>query len=114
MLRALAKGAAVLDQTAVERREIVFEEQHFPAHDQPARYRQIVAGDGDAQRNGAHGAHVRRHVIADLAVAARGTLSQHAVEVGQHDRQPVELRLDHVIERGVFRQQAPDALAPSL
>ena len=45
------------------------------------------------------GADVVRHVLAGLAVAARGGLHQHAVLVAQVDREAVELELGRVVDR---------------
>ena len=48
-----------------------------------------------AQRDRADRAQVLGHVLADLAVAARGAAHEHAVLVHERDRQPVDLRLGH-------------------
>ena len=53
------------------------------------------------------GAHVLRHVLAGLAVAARGGLHQHAVLVAQVDRQAVELELGVVVHRRRVFRPAP-------
>jgi hypothetical protein len=52
------------------------------------------------QRDLADGADVLRHVLAGLAVAARGGLHQHALLVAQVDGQAVELQLGGVGDRG--------------
>ena len=49
----------------------------------------------DAQRYGADRAQVLGHVLAHLAVAARGPAHEHAVLVDQRDRQAVDLGLGH-------------------
>ena len=48
-----------------------------------------------AQRDRADRAQVLGHVLADLAVAARGAAHEHAVLVHERDREPVDLRLGH-------------------
>ena len=51
---------------------------------------------GQAVRDGVHGADVRRHVLALVAVAPRRRLDEFAVLVTQAAREPVDLRLgDH-------------------
>ncbi len=59
-----------------------------------------------AQRDRLDGADVLRHVFADLAVAARGRLHQHAVLVAQVDREAVELELGGVFDRRIVRAEA--------
>ena len=54
---------------------------------------------GQAQRNRAHGAQVRRDVFARRTVAARRALHEGAVAVGKADGQAVELRLDGILDR---------------
>ena len=49
----------------------------------------------DAQRDRPDRAQVLGHVLADLAVAARGAAHEHAVLVDERDRQAVDLRLGH-------------------
>jgi len=69
------------------------------------------------QRDLADRAHVLRHVLAGLAVAARGRLHEHAVLVAQVDGQPVELQLRAVLHRrriGVQPQLAPHARVEGL
>ena len=53
----------------------------------------------DPQRDRPDRAQVGGHVLADGAVAAGGAAHEHAVAVEQRDRQPVDLRLDHQLER---------------
>ena len=52
---------------------------------------------GNRQRNAAHGAHVRRHVFAGRAVAARQAQRQLAVGEAQRQRHAVELQLADVV-----------------
>ena len=56
------------------------------------------------------------HVLADLAVAARGAAHEHAVLVDERDRQPVDLRLGHEADLAhldaLARQVALAALDP--
>ena len=54
----------------------------------------------DAQRDRPDRAQVLGHVLADPAVAAGGAADEHAVLVGERDRQAVDLRLGRVAELG--------------
>jgi len=63
-------------------------------------------GSGKLEWNLLDGADVLRHVFADLAVAARGRLHQHAVLVAQAHGQAVELELGHVFDRRIGLAQA--------
>ena len=51
------------------------------------------------------------HVLADLAVAARGASLEHAVAVDQRDRQTVDLRLDHILEVRILDSLAREVVA---
>ena len=57
----------------------------------------------DAQRQGAHGAQVLGHVLADETVAARRTADKDAVFILQRHGQPVDLRL-HGVGMGAVDQ----------
>jgi hypothetical protein len=74
--------------------EVVAAHVDLAAH---LQHRRRVAAQ--AQRDLADGADVLRHVLAGLAVAARGGLHQHAVLVAQVDGQAVELELGGVFDR---------------
>ena len=55
--------------------------------------------EGDGERHGADGQHLRQNLFADDAVAARGCAHQLPVFVGQVDGQPIELVFDDVFHR---------------
>ncbi len=71
----------------------------------------------DPQRDRLHRAQVLRHLLADAPVAARGAAGQHAVLVGERDREAVHLRLGHVADLLALDveplEAALDALGPS-
>ena len=73
----------------VERLKIIAAQVDLAAHLEHRRRRVSRQAQGD----GADGAHVLRHVLAGLAVAAGGSLHQHAVLVAQVDGESVELEL---------------------
>ena len=66
------------------------------------------------QGNGRDRAEVDGHVLADLAVAARGTACEDAGLVGEVDRETVDLRLEHVRDRGVLAEALANVLGPLL
>ncbi len=69
----------------------------------------------DLQRQRAHGADVRRHVVAACAVAARGAAHERAVLVEERDRDAVDLQLRFVFDDIIGRflaEAAADALIP--
>src|SRR5437764_1470842 len=74
-------------ELSVVSREIGFGDVDLSAHFQPWKFRR------DFQRQRAHGADVRRDVVAAHAVAARGAARQLAVFVEQIDRYAVDLQL---------------------
>ena len=65
----------------------------------------------DPQRDRADRAQVVGDVLADLAVAARGAAHEHAVAVEQRDREPVDLRLGHELERRLLDPLAREVVA---
>jgi len=73
----------------VEGLEIPAQHDDFAAHFQHLR----PAAATQLQRDRADRAHVGGHVLAGLAVAARGALHEHAMLVAQADRQAIELGL---------------------
>ena len=66
------------------------------------------------ERHGADRAEVDRHVLPLDAVAARRSAREDAVLVGEIDREPVDLRLEHVRDRLIRVEPAPDVLGPLL
>src|SRR3989454_746811 len=77
----------------VEGVEVAAVHQDLAAHLELAR----VRGLRQAQRNRAQRTQVRGDVLARSAVAARGSLGEQAVAVGQADRQAVKLRLRGIL-----------------
>ena len=71
---------------------------HLAAHLDDRR-RLLAAVQAQAQRDRLDGAQVRRHVLANLAVAARRPANEHPSLVHEGDRKPVDLRLDHPFDR---------------
>ena len=65
----------------------------------------------DAQRDRADRAQVAGHVLADPPVAAGRAAGQHAVLVGQGDRQAVDLRLGRVAELGAVDVEPLEVVA---
>ncbi|OIQ78087.1 hypothetical protein GALL_402120 [mine drainage metagenome] len=106
--RVQQRRAAELALARVVVLEVGAQHDHLAAHlEQPRRRTE------QAQRHVADGAHVRGHVLAGLAVAARGAAHQHAVLVAQADGQAVELQLGLVAHFGVAVLQ-PQARAHAL
>ena len=66
------------------------------------------------QRHRADRAQVHGHVLALDAVAARGAADEDAVLVGEVDREPVDLRLEHVRDGLVGAEALPDVVRPLL
>jgi hypothetical protein len=88
--------AALLALALVERIKVGAAHVDLAAHFQ---HRGHALGQG--QRNLPDGADVVRHVLAHLAIAARGGLHQAAVFVAQAHGQAVKLGLGHVFDGGV-------------
>ena len=101
---------APLGPALVERGEIGQRHVHLAA-DLDQR-RRIVALQ--AHRDRADRADVVGHVLADLAVAARGAPLEHAVAVDERHRQTVDLRLGHVLEVRVLDPLARQVVAHPL
>jgi hypothetical protein len=99
---------ALGDQLAlplVERVEVVAADVDLAAHLEHLGRCGLLA-QAQAQGHLLEGADVLRHVLAGLAVAARGRLHQHPVLVAQVDRQAVELQLGCVLTGGSPSGQA--------
>src|SRR5690606_16154266 len=65
---------------------------------------------GEAQRYRAHRPHVRRHVLAHAAIAARGRAYEDALFVVQREREPVDLELDRERYALPLRENGVEAL----
>ena len=96
----------------VEAREGGQRQVHLAAHLDDGRRR----GAAEPQRDRVDRPQVGGHVLADRAVAARRADREHAVAIGQRDREAVDLGLDDVAERHVVEpaafEQAPIARVP--
>ncbi len=96
-------GGAHLQVDAIE---VGQAQEHLAAHLQPVGGR-IAA---QARRDGPDGAHVGGHVLADVAVAARGAAHQPAALVADGNGDAVDLRLAHV--GWLAAQTLHDAVTP--
>ena len=67
-----------------------------------------------AERDRSDRPQVDGHVLSLDAVAARGAADEHAVLVGEVDRQPVDLRLEHVRDGLVRAEALADVVRPLL
>ena len=94
----------------VQRLEARDRQVHLAAHLEQGR--QPVAEH--AERHRPDRAQVDGHVLALDAVAARGATHEHAVLVGEVDRQPVDLRLEHVRDGLVGAEALADVVGPLL
>jgi hypothetical protein len=75
------------------------------------RHRREAVGP-HLQRHRPDGAQVHRHLLALVAVAARRSTREHAVLVGEVDREPVDLRLDHISDGLVGIESLAHVLGP--
>src|SRR5690348_1713509 len=83
----------------VQRLKRLARHHHFPAHLEIRRQLHFFQRRRiHAQRYGPDRLHIRRHVFARRAVAARHTAHQHAIFVLQGNAQPVELMLRNVFD----------------
>jgi hypothetical protein len=103
--RLLARfGRALVDDV-----EVLARHEDLAAHfDEPRQLASV-----EAQRDGTHGAQVRRHVLARGAVAAGGALHEEAVFVREGDGEAVELELRGVFDRFGFQPFAHAAIEGS-
>ena len=88
--------AALLALTLIERIKVGTAHVHLATHFQQRRH---VAGQG--QGDLPEGADVVRHILAHLAITARGGLYQATVFVAQAHGKAIKFGLSHVFDRGI-------------